>query len=878
MFISEIAVNSSLVTKKANCSRFIFLIKNNGPDDATNVTAELWSKGILLDSYNIQEIQKSQGTFVDFEYSTATPLTDHKLQIKVNCQAGQIDNNPDDNVEEFEVSWYYDNTVDPFNFNEDVYNFDNWNITEQTALETCIDILYDFKGAEVAALYYPVIGPILVPFADVEGHCYGMAATSILYKKNTLQLPYGVNCTYELTPLQAKENIELYQRYQIANKISRDVSSIIYDGDDEYQELRDSLEFSGQSMVLGYSKHAVVAYGIIEIKANTTNPLKTQKIILTYDNNFHSSPDYERYEVYSGLGMSIEPPFNGYPVNFENILDKLFKDAINGMLSTSKKLLYLGCPAHMLITDQYGRQSGYFNGQYVENIPGSEVINVGEDEFITVPDNLEYSIIITGTDNGVCDFDIIVPKEDDTVDNFLWHDLPVQNGSTILFDSTLDVPASEAINSLGGTYLPDFISFNPNKITIQNFVKQLQINPNKPDENQGFFTYVEKAGNLNGIDSNDIFYTAPDSNSSKIVSLIPYQNLKGQIIDYNELALDARPFTSDVNVSNSDVLFELSIYCPEPNDPNQTINHNIISENYLKFYLANNAFTGKPLTIQQVSSDSNIEFPVLDIRNIINKNNRKLPLDNIMSSDVDPNVLLDPNCILDPYMPVKIIQPNVPYAWFTLSTSREIADIDNNGIVDKNDRTLLLADLGKEGIFRSDIASFKDGEIILGIPDGKVDEIDDYAFIDEYNKKHPDDPIENPYKPLSEDFESGQIQEPFTTSGDLPWIINTDAYEGDYCAKSGDIGNRDSSILEVNAFCIAGEISFYRKVSSEYSWDELIFYIDDVEQERWSGDMDWEEVNFQTTPGTHNFKWIYEKDRSDSEGEDAAWIDNININ
>ena len=51
-----------------------------------------------------------------------------------------------------------------------------------------------------------------------------------------------------------------------------------------------------------------------------------------------------------------------------------------------------------------------------------------------------------------------------------------------------------------------------------------------------------------------------------------------------------------------------------------------------------------------------------------------------------------------------------------------------------------------------------------------------------------------------------------------------------------------------------------------------------MEQERWSGDMDWEEVNFQTTPGTHNFKWIYEKDRSDSEGEDAAWIDNININ
>ena len=68
-----------------------------------------------------------------------------------------------------------------------------------------------------------------------------------------------------------------------------------------------------------------------------------------------------------------------------------------------------------------------------------------------------------------------------------------------------------------------------------------------------------------------------------------------------------------------------------------------------------------------------------------------------------------------------------------------------------------------------------------------------------------------------------------------------------------------------------------RKVSSESSCDNLIFYIDGVEKGKWSGEEDWSEISYSTTPGTHTFKWEYKKDWSISEGEDAAWIDDINI-
>ena len=75
--------------------------------------------------------------------------------------------------------------------------------------------------------------------------------------------------------------------------------------------------------------------------------------------------------------------------------------------------------------------------------------------------------------------------------------------------------------------------------------------------------------------------------------------------------------------------------------------------------------------------------------------------------------------------------------------------------------------------------------------------------------------------------------------------------------------------------CISGDITFYRKVSSEGSCDYLKFYIDGVEKGTWSGTRDWDQVSFSVTPGTRTFEWTYSKDGSVSEDDDTAWIDDI---
>lgn len=130
---------------------------------------------------------------------------------------------------------------------------------------------------------------------------------------------------------------------------------------------------------------------------------------------------------------------------------------------------------------------------------------------------------------------------------------------------------------------------------------------------------------------------------------------------------------------------------------------------------------------------------------------------------------------------------------------------------------------------------------------------------------------------IIEDFESGDFNAyEWELSGDADWIITNDAYEGTFAAESGEIESSQESTLEISGNVLAdGEISFYRKVSSESGYDELAFYIDGDMQEEWSGEVAWSLVEFDVTAGEHTFTWTYSKDGSVDSGSDKGWIDYI---
>jgi PKD repeat protein len=133
---------------------------------------------------------------------------------------------------------------------------------------------------------------------------------------------------------------------------------------------------------------------------------------------------------------------------------------------------------------------------------------------------------------------------------------------------------------------------------------------------------------------------------------------------------------------------------------------------------------------------------------------------------------------------------------------------------------------------------------------------------------------------IVEDWETGNFdQYEWETGGNAEWLISDqNPFEGNFCVKSGTIDDEEYTSLTISFNVLSnGEIGFYKKVSSEATYDFLKFYIDNNVMDQWSGDSDWSEVFYAVSSGQHTFKWAYEKDQSVSSGSDCAWVDFITL-
>jgi hypothetical protein len=131
-----------------------------------------------------------------------------------------------------------------------------------------------------------------------------------------------------------------------------------------------------------------------------------------------------------------------------------------------------------------------------------------------------------------------------------------------------------------------------------------------------------------------------------------------------------------------------------------------------------------------------------------------------------------------------------------------------------------------------------------------------------------------------ENFETGNFQlYPWDLStGDSDWIIDSlNAFNGQYCARSGVVSLGEKSIIELNLNVLDdGFISFYKKTSFMAGYGNyLVFKIDSILQGYWFGNIDWSREVFPVTAGVHNFKWEYEKFNRTIDSTDWVWIDYI---
>ncbi len=130
---------------------------------------------------------------------------------------------------------------------------------------------------------------------------------------------------------------------------------------------------------------------------------------------------------------------------------------------------------------------------------------------------------------------------------------------------------------------------------------------------------------------------------------------------------------------------------------------------------------------------------------------------------------------------------------------------------------------------------------------------------------------------LSEGFEANTLPTGWTTGGDANWLVTSaQAYAGSRSAVNGDIGDNQISWLELTVNLIeAGTVSFYHRESTESSFDYLKFLVDGQQMQQWAGTNNWSQYSRALAAGSHVLRWVYDKDVSQSSGEDSVWIDQV---
>ncbi len=145
--------------------------------------------------------------------------------------------------------------------------------------------------------------------------------------------------------------------------------------------------------------------------------------------------------------------------------------------------------------------------------------------------------------------------------------------------------------------------------------------------------------------------------------------------------------------------------------------------------------------------------------------------------------------------------------------------------------------------------------------------------------------VDNPRSPLPwATFGSSDLDVPdprdLAPDPDTPgWeIVSEDCHGGEFCARSGLTARDDlrASLLELTVTVLEdGEISFWVRNESEEGFDGLIFFVDGVRIDAWTGEIPWEEVRFRLSAGERLLQWMYVKDVDTSVGEDTAWLDDM---
>lgn len=423
-------------------------IFNNGEGDAEDAYAKLFIDDTLINVMQLGRINAGQKSFFTFtsKIEASHNLNNSNLRVET-ILTEQEDANYLDNSVVRPISFYFIN----FDHGEDAFRFKNWgynNLDEYK--EDFINFLSSqwHEGDIVTIIATSLIDP-LANLIGLQGHCYGMSASSMAYYLWPDVRPVDKS-TFLMEEQEVKPDIIERQWEQLLHIYPVLITAwdilLPYDATAEYEKvlhyIKDLQEPVGLALWEkgGNGGHEVVAYKVLDLGEN-------EKRVYIYDNNY---PLYlkrqDQYVLFKP--MSNEANYNGGRYEYDrafttepwktigteellSIIKTAFSKAIDKLWQQNVISLNVFSPVSPLITDNLGRSVGYKNGEFINEIPGASINEYLGAYFIYLPKNFIYTAELTGTDDGSVGIDVITPTSNTEANIQDFKNIPISRSLTI---------------------------------------------------------------------------------------------------------------------------------------------------------------------------------------------------------------------------------------------------------------------------------------------------------------------------------------------------------------------------------------------------------------------------------------------------------------